>query len=54
MPKTTLRHVADACRIGLATASRALSGHPSVAAATRTRVRQKARELGYERNPGAA
>ena len=50
MPKTTLRHVAAACRIGLATASRALSGHPSVAAATRTRVRQKARELGYERN----
>lgn len=50
MPKTSLRFVARACGVGLATASRALSGHPRVHADTRARVQKKARQLGYERN----
>lgn len=49
-PKPTLRLVARACGVGLATASRALSGHPSVDPATRARVERKARQLGYQRN----
>lgn len=50
MPKPSLRLIAEACGVGLATASRALSGHPRVHAATRALVQKKARQLGYERN----
>lgn len=50
MSKTTLRHLARLCGVGLATASRALSGHPSVHADTRAQVQKKARQIGYQRN----
>lgn len=50
MPQPSLRMVAAACGVGLATASRALSGHPRVHAETRALVQNRARQLGYERN----
>ena len=50
MPQPTLRLLTRACGVGLATASRALSGHPRVHAETRTLVQKKARDLGYQRN----
>lgn len=50
MAKPTLRLLARACGVGLATVSRALSGHPRVHAETRALVQKKARQLGYERN----
>ena len=43
----TIREVAHAAGVGVATASRALSGSPLVLAATRTRVEQAAAGLGY-------
>jgi len=48
----TLRDVAHAAGVGLATASRALSGHPRCAVVTRQRVRAIARALGYRPDPG--
>lgn len=49
----TLRQVADAAGTSLATASRALGGHPYVADALRERVEEAARALGYHPNEGA-
>ena len=46
----TLVDVAREAGVGLATASRALSGHPSVAAGTRQRVLEAAERLGYRPN----
>jgi LacI family transcriptional regulator len=46
----TLKDVARATGLGLATVSRALNGHPKVHAATRARVEQAAKELGYQPN----
>lgn len=51
MPPASLRSLARACGVGLATASRALAGHPAIRSETRERVLRKARQLGYERNP---
>lgn len=46
----TLKDVAAASGLGLGTVSRALSGHSSVAPATRKRVEEIARRLGYQPN----
>lgn len=51
IPPSSLRSVARACGVGIATASRALAGHPAVRPETRERVLRKARQMGYERNP---
>ncbi|MEN2740216.1 LacI family DNA-binding transcriptional regulator [Microbacterium sp. X-17] len=50
--KVTLAEVADAAGVGVATVSRAMSGHPDVSAATQDRVREVAKRLGYR--PSAA
>jgi DNA-binding LacI/PurR family transcriptional regulator len=48
---TTLRDVAEATGFHITTISKALRGHPSLPSATRDRIRQAAKELGYESNP---
>lgn len=50
----TIRDVALRAGVSPATASRALTGTGSVDPATAARVRDAARELGYERNPWAS
>ena len=45
--RTTLAMVADAAGVSLPTASKVLNGRGDVASATRARVEQAARELGY-------
>jgi DNA-binding LacI/PurR family transcriptional regulator len=47
----TLQHIADAVGCSRATVSRALAGHPRVAPATRRKVEQAARRLGYRPDP---
>ncbi len=47
----TIRDVARAAGVGLATASRALSGSPGVTLATRARVLAAAEQLGFQRSP---
>ncbi len=47
----TLRDVAAAAGVSLASASYALRGHPTVSAATRRRVAETAARLGYRANP---
>ncbi len=47
----TLRDVAHAAGVGLATASRALRDDPSAAATTRDKVKQVAHKLGYRPDP---
>lgn len=50
---TTIKDVARLAGVGLGTASRALSGHGSVAPDTRHRVEQAAQALDFEPRPGA-
>ena len=52
--QTTLREVASAAGVGLATASRALGGDPHCAPQTRERVQEAAKQLGYVPDPGVA
>lgn len=47
----TLRDIAAATGLGLATVSYALNNHPKVSKKTRERVQQKAVEMGYTPNP---
>lgn len=47
-PRPTLRTVADLSGLAVATVSRALAGDPKIAAATRDRVAEIARAVGYE------
>jgi len=47
----TLRDIAQAAKVAPATASRALSGHPAVAPATRRAVQAAARKLGWRPDP---
>ena len=47
----TLKAVAAQAEVSIATASRALSGHPRVDPQTRDRVRQAAAAIGYRRTP---
>ncbi len=49
----TIRDVASAAGVSLATASRAMNGHPSVLPETRARVRRIAGELNYRADPVA-
>jgi DNA-binding LacI/PurR family transcriptional regulator len=49
----TIEDVARAAGVGVGTASRALSGRPSVAGTTRARVQAAALELGYRPSPAA-
>jgi hypothetical protein len=51
MPRTSLRNVAAAAQVSIATVSLALAGDRRVAAATRSRVQQIAEQLGYRRDP---
>lgn len=51
MARPTLEEVARAAGCSLATASKALAGRPEVAVATRARVHEAAKSLGYERRP---
>jgi LacI family transcriptional regulator len=48
--RRTLKELAKALDISVATASRALGGYPDIAVKTRERVAQKAREIGYVPN----
>jgi LacI family transcriptional regulator len=50
MPKVTLSSLARECGVALASASRALSGHPNVSPALRGRVLALAEARGYRRN----
>jgi len=50
---TTIKDVARLAGVGLGTASRALSGHGSVAPDTRRKVEQAAQALGFEPRPAA-
>ena len=52
--RVTLDDVARRAGVSAATASRALGEHPHVAAATRARVREAARELDYVASPEAS
>jgi LacI family transcriptional regulator len=45
----TQRHIADALNLSIITVSRALRDHPDLAAETKSRVLNKARELGYKK-----
>jgi LacI family transcriptional regulator len=49
----TIEDVAAAAGVSRSTASRALSGHPSVRAVTRQKVREAAERLGYQVDPVA-
>ncbi|KQP70035.1 MULTISPECIES: LacI family DNA-binding transcriptional regulator [unclassified Microbacterium] len=51
-PTVTLKDVADAAGVSVATASRVLAGRGDLALATRERVAEAAAALGYERAPG--
>lgn len=51
--KVTIRDVAQACRVGITTVSRALNNQPGVSEATRARIQKKAGELGYRPNLSA-
>src|SRR5215211_7886529 len=53
VPRLTIVDVAREAGVGLGTASRALSGGPGVAEATRARVRAAAERLGYQPSPVA-
>ena len=46
----SIRIIAEACGVSIATVSRALAGHPTVRPETRERVVAAARRLGYARN----
>ena len=48
--RVTLRHVASALDVSVATVSLALAGSPKIPPATAARVRQAAQALGYERS----
>lgn len=50
----TLRDVADAAGVSIATASYALRGHATVTKATRSKVEAAARELGYHKDAAAS
>lgn len=50
---TTIKDVARVAGVGVGTASRALSGHGSVAADTRRRVEEAVQALGFRPHPGA-
>ena len=55
--KVTIRHVAEAAGVSIATVSRVLNGHADVSAETRQAVERVARERGYQpagRRPGTA
>jgi DNA-binding LacI/PurR family transcriptional regulator len=51
--RTTLKDVAKACEVDVSTASRALRDDPLVKEATRDRVKQMAKEMGYRPNLAA-
>ncbi len=53
MGHATIRDVAQAAAVSVASASRALSGHPSVRPSTRERIRAAARALDYVPHAGA-
>ncbi len=53
MAHATIRDVARAASVSVASASRALNGHSSVLPATRTRILDAARELAYVPHAGA-
>lgn len=50
MPRTTIKDIAAALCLSVATVSRALADDPSISADTRHRVQDKARQMGYRRN----
>lgn len=52
--RPTLAQVAEASKVSLKTASRALAGEPHVREGTRQRVLEQARMLGYQRNSAAS
>lgn len=49
----SLKDVAQACGVSVATVSKALNGHSDVGAATTKRIKEKAREMGYSPNTAA-
>jgi len=50
----SLRKIAEAAQVSVATISMALRNHPRVSAATRVRIKQLARDMGYTQNPEVA
>ena len=50
--KVTVRMVAEAAQVSLATVSRVLNNDPHVHTTTRTRVIRCAQQLGYRLEPG--
>ena len=51
MPHVTLQDVADRAGVHRSTVALALRDHPRIPAATRTRLRALATQLGYRQNP---
>ena len=49
----SMKDIARACGVSVATVSKALSGHQDIGEETRLRVREKAKELGYTANSAA-
>ncbi len=50
---TSLKDIAAACGVSVATVSKALNGAPDIGEETRRRIRRKAEELGYTTNAAA-
>ena len=50
---TSLKDIASACGVSVATVSKALNNAPDIGEETRKRIRQKAEELGYTTNAAA-
>ncbi len=49
----TIKEIANLLRVSVSTVSRALSNHPRIGAGTKERVKQLAKEMGYEPNTQA-
>ena len=49
----SIKDIAKACGVSVATVSKALNGHNDISQATKEKVREAARQLGYMPNSAA-